>query len=499
MYNQEHVVQQIKTLIDQHKFGQVRLILLNLINNNKNNKISSDVYFYLTIACEKTENINEAKKFIKIFSKLHKDKNPVAFNILGNIHVKQRNTLLAEKCYLKAIDLNDNYINPKIGLVILYQFIGRIEEAKKIYLKLIILQPKLVSHYFNLGEIDNNFLDKEKLKEVTKIIKHEKLDSKEMACGFFCLARYEKKQKNFDKEMEYLEKAHQLTFNSEITQNTIFRHFNLEHLHKYNKNFSFIKEDINLKNFSPIFIIGLPRTGSSMIESILSSGNRKIENLGETAFFQGIIMPEIPQGGVKKTYNKVAFVNEKQNLTVDIELFTEQLLRVFSNVNYNLQNKIFIDKSLDNFNYIDLILKVFPNAKFINTFRNVEDNIFAIYQTHLADIAYAHSLTDILIYVDHYLKTIDHFKKKYPDKILSINLEELTNNPEEQSKKLYSFCNFEWSAKALDYHLRKDLFIKTASFRQVREKVTKYDNKKYKPYKKFLKSFLQKYHWLNKE
>ena len=78
-----------------------------------------------------------------------------------------------------------------------------------------------------------------------------------------------------------------------------------------------------------------------------------------------------------------------------------------------------------------------------------------------------------------------------------MHLEELTNNPEEISKKLYSFCNLEWSNEVLNFHTRKDLLISTASNIQIRDNIKKYDNEKYKPYKNLLKSFYKNYDWLD--
>ena len=163
-----------------------------------------------------------------------------------------------------------------------------------------------------------------------------------------------------------------------------------------------------------------------------------------------------------------------------------------------MKNKVFIDKSLENFFYIDLINKIFPNAKFINSTRNIEDNIFAIFKQSLSKISWTHSLENILDYVNNYFKTINYFSKKYPEKILSINLEELTNNSEIISKKIYSFCDLEWSEKILDFHSRKDLLISTASNIQIRENIKRYDYQKYKPYYDLLNNYKKKYIWLNK-
>ena len=92
---------------------------------------------------------------------------------------------------------------------------------------------------------------------------------------------------------------------------------------------------------------------------------------------------------------------------------------------------------------------------------------------------------------------MDYFVKKYPSKIFSLDLEELTNKPEETSKKIYSFINLKWNERVLDFHKRKDLIISTASNIQIRRNIQKYDHEKYRPYKYLLKNFVNKYSWLN--
>jgi len=225
-----------------------------------------------------------------------------------------------------------------------------------------------------------------------------------------------------------------------------------------------------------------------MVEAILSSGDTKVENLGETSIINGAVV---------NTHNEL---KEKENIKIDLDLINNKVLKLMSDRNFlSKKSKIFTEKSLENFFYIEVILKIFPKAKFINTFRNVEDNIFAIFQQALTKLSWTHSIENILKYVDNYLKIIKYFVEKYPDQILPLDLEELTNKPEETSKKLYSFCNLKWNERVLDPNSRKDLLISTASNIQIRSSIQKYNHEKYRPYKEFLKKFSHEYTWINKD
>ena len=160
---------------------------------------------------------------------------------------------------------------------------------------------------------------------------------------------------------------------------------------------------------------------------------------------------------------------------------------------------LFIDKSLENFFNIEIILKVFPNARFLHTFRNSIDSVISIYQSMLPELSWTHKIVDILDYMDNYKKVINYFKTKYPKKIMDIDLENFTKESEAIGQKIYKFCDLEWNKKYLEFYKRKDLYSKTISFNQIRKKISMYDTKKYKPYDNLLDKYKNKYKWLKND
>ena len=100
---------------------------------------------------------------------------------------------------------------------------------------------------------------------------------------------------------------------------------------------------------------------------------------------------------------------------------------------------ILIDKSLENFFYIDLIIKIFPKAKFVITERNVSNNILGIYKKILLNIPWAHSFSDILMYIHNYKQIISFFKKKYKNNLYVVKTEDLQNMDEVKVKSLLIF------------------------------------------------------------
>ena len=176
--------------------------------------------------------------------------------------------------------------------------------------------------------------------------------------------------------------------------------------------------------------------------------------------------------------------------STDLEINEKELIDSIDNFYSYSKDKNFIDKSLENFFYIDIILKIFPKAKFIHTYRNKYDAAIGIHQSMLMYLPWAHSINNILKYMFNYEKIINYFNKKYPDKILNVNLENLTFNPEKNTKKIFEFCNLDWNEGILKFYNNERLKSKSSSFLQIRNEIKKYEKKKYHSYYFLIKNKL---------
>ena len=112
------------------------------------------------------------------------------------------------------------------------------------------------------------------------------------------------------------------------------------------------------------------------------------------------------------------------------------------------------------------------------------------YKTMLSELSWAHKIKDIIEYINLYEKIIKYFKKKYPNKIIDVELSKLTYQQETEAKRLLDFCEIQFKEGFLDFDKNKKLFNKTNSFLQVREKIKKYEERKYKNYYHLIKKKL---------
>ncbi len=463
------------------------------MNSSKNKEID-DLMKLAQLSKEQgdfTSTLNSLNEILKLDSN-----NKRALNNIGNTYKETKNFNEAEKYYSKAISLDPNYKIAKINLAILYHDLGNLDKAEKLYKELILLDKYNFAIYFNLSRINFSFFDEEKIDFIEDSINDENITNYNKASGYFILAKNAQKKKNFNEEIKFLENGHNYFCKSvppKVYQQSLNYWLNIIPK-KYNKIeiVNIKKNDKKESEINPIFIIGMPRSGSTLIESIISSGKMKIPNGGETATINWALL---------NNSRKDLFNEKLSKIDIDHKKLKNDILKKYHNLNLIDKDKkyFFTDKSLENFFYIEIILKLFPSAKFIHCKRNRIDNIFAIYQNFLTKMSWTHSIEDIIKYFDNYIQIMEDFNRNFKDRIFSIELEKLTADSKKVSQKMFQFCGLEWSDESLEYHKRKDLFSTTASNIQIRKKIYKYDNSKYDIYKKQIKEFEHKYHWLKKD
>ncbi len=449
------------------------------------------------------QNLVAQKKYsraLKIFLNLNasNNKDDKILFYLGLIYFELNNFDKSFYYYNKFLKKNPNSITALYNLAFLKQSTGEIESAKKIYNKLILKDKNKVRPYYGLFTLNPNYLNNKEFENILDLKNNFKNSIFEKGIINYLLSKKEKKDKQYSKEIEYLEEAHNLIFNSKKIYNNSSQFYHNQILNKFYDKIKFSKNNqktlADYKN-SFIFIIGLPRSGSTLIEAILSSSDQKnINSLGECHVVNTSILEQIGPKIYKDNFNLNNF-----NFEINLNVLNETIFEKYQSYidGKKLSNQIFIDKSLENFFNIDAILKIYPNAKFLHTFRNPLDSIISIYQSMLPELSWAHSIENITSYINSYINVIKYYKNKYPDVIMDINLEQFTQNSENISKEIFKFCELNWNKQVLNFYKRKNLNVKTLSFNQIRSKVSKYNEKKYQPYFHLLEKYKVKFSWLN--
>ena len=446
--------------------------------------------------------IKAGKKFLqeknyveaeKVFLNLIKNNNDLLLSnfYLGGIYFELDNYDKSKLYYENCLKLKPNSIQTLINLADLEQTHGKIEAAKEIYEKLISLFPENIRAYYGIYLLNDKYL-KNIYESIFKKIVSKNNNLYESGIAYYLLSKISKSKDNLNDEIDFLEKSHNDIFKSKLDYNN---QSNFYYQKIISKKFNQI-EYLNLekkknKNQKQFFIIGLPRSGSTLVENLLSNV-KGLSDLGENAFVNMGIVNQVANKIFEKNFRPENFV-----LRLDHKKLDKFVLNKFKERIKDKDRLDFIDKTLVNFFNIEIILNIFPDAKFIHCFRNIKDSIIAIYQSLLPSLSWTHNLDDIIDYIDNYLRVIKFFKTKYPDKIFDVNLEELTKNNIKESKKIFEFCGLNWRDNYVNFEGRKDLIIKTTSNIQLRSNIKKYNNKKYINYYKIFNKYKKNYEWLS--
>ena len=412
-------------------------------------------------------------------------KNLFALNNLGDLNKIERNFEDAEKYYLKSISYDGNAISSYFNLASLYEDKGELDLAKKNYLKVIEIDDKNYAAFFNLQRLQENLITEEIIKKIDEDLRiNQNSKNKSIAYGHFIIAKDYRKKNKIEKELIELSKGHKIFFNSDPINKNAVEYWLEKVPKKINKKFLFKNADKNKfksSNIEPIFIFGIPRSGTTLVETIITSGEEKIYNAGENFIIQKALQ--------NAQLNKKLYENE-ESLEVDINFLRKNVIESYmENFSIKTEKLKFIDRTMTNFFFSEIILELFPNAKIINCKRDSFHNLVAIYQQCLNNLPWSHNVQHIKKYISLYNSKLKKIEKIYSRNILNVELEKLTEFPENTSKELMSFCNLKWSKNVLKYYERKDLICTTASNIQIREKIFKYDRAKFLPYKEYFDNF----------
>tara|TARA_Y100001956_G_scaffold82765_1_gene105469 strand:- start:1897 stop:3510 length:1614 start_codon:yes stop_codon:yes gene_type:complete len=215
----------------------------------------------------------------------------------------------------------------------------------------------------------------------------------------------------------------------------------------------------------PVFVVGMPRTGTTVVERILASHSR-VTSGGELNFFPMTLLEAGgsnwftgPEGVTPEVLEKVA----KQDMAAIGERYMA-LARDYLNT-----QGVFIDKLPLNALFVPIILSALPNARIIQVQRNAMDTAFSNFKMLFnRGYEYSYSLEDIGAYLPAYQSMMQQWQDSFPEQILTVSYEQLTANPEHISREILSFCQLDWEAACLQFHIQAGA-TQTASASQVIE------------------------------
>ena len=434
---------------------------------------------------------NKLLKSIPAFENLIKldPRNFEALVSLGTVYIKLSKYHEGIKLYEKSLKIKPE--NPRVYLSLGHALktIGEREKSEAAYHNAINYFCLSGEAYWSLANLKTyEFSDKEIINMESSLTKN--IHPNEMTQMHFALGKAYESKRQFDKSFEHYAEGNwqqrkQISYNAEDYKISIDE---LIDFFDKNKNLFNLKAQSNFDD--PIFILGLPRSGSTMIEQILSShslieGTQELPNILT-------ISRDIKLIDQKKGYPNNLLGLDQSSFDDLGKKYIDETKWARSSTPY------FIDKMPNNFVHIGLIKLILPKAKIIDARRNPMDTCFSCFKQYFAKGQhFTYDLDDIARYYKDYVRLMDYWKQLFPEEIFTINYEQVIDNPNDRIRDLLEFCNVKFEDSCINFHKSKRP-VKTASSEQVRQPMYKTGLDYWKNYSNNLDTLLKHFPEYNK-
>ena len=360
--------------------------------------------------------------------------------------------------------------------------LGRSEDAIKSYQSAYKIRPDHGEAFFSLANLKTYSFSDPELTNMKEQIQRVDLSLRDKAYFHFALAQGYEANKQYDDAFFHLKNGNQIKrdqskYSIERMDDELQAQIDVCN----EEFFENIGQGGNTTK-DPIFILGLPRAGSTLIEQILAShsmidGTLELPNI--------LSLAQSLRGG--DIYGKLGnYPKSMQNLTLDQR---DDMGKKFIEDTQMHRDKapMFTDKMPNNFRHIGLIHLIMPNAKIIDARRYPLDCCFSMFKQLFAQgQEFTYGLEEAASYYNSYVKLMDHWDQVLPNKVLRVNNEDVINDLEGQVKRILNYIEVPFEEGCISFH-ETDRSVRTASSEQVRQPINKKGMGRWKPYAKHLK------------
>ncbi len=446
---------------------------------NNQNEIS-----LLTNLADTYRNLNKLKESEELLVRASKinDKDLYFLISYGRLKISQGKTEEAIKYFKSVYKIDKNFNDVILRIANAYLSIRNFNEAKKYFEMAVYETPLKIGADYSYSQMIDYKKDDKHQKYMLEKLNNKNLDKIAKGPLYFAIAKSFNDQKKYDQAFKYFKLGNE-DMNSRVKDKILNREKNdLEKLKKIFGNFDF-KKGLNIKELYSkklIFVLGLPRTGTTLTHQIIAS-HQEVRGVGESNVLHAYFLPNMKKENFINNIFKNNLINEK---------FISQLSQnLGKNYEYYSKDKIILDKSPFNFFWIGFIKLLFPNAKVIHMKRDIKDTAVSIYNNLFGGVKmdWTYSQKNIVEYVRIYKELMSFWEEKIPNYVYNLNYEDLVNDQEKISKKILEFCDLEWDDKCLSFY-KTAVPVHTVSLHQSRQPIYKKSinsNINYSKYKDF--------------
>lgn len=361
--------------------------------------------------------------------------------------------------------------------------LGKNEEAIKLLHHVLAISPKACRAYLNLSNIKSFRFSDDDIKAMLKLDSRRTYSPKNAIYLNLALGKAFEDKQEFDKSFSYYARAKSIKASRNPSDPEEFENKYRHIIESINHDFFQERKNTGCGDASPIFIVGLHRSGSTLIDQILSS-HSQVDGTRELPYIPGIAKR------ITKTQEDYSIVSARYARGLihteleQLESYGEAYLQSAETLRQG--GVYFLDKKPENFIHIGLIHAILPNAKIIDARRHPMAVGFSIFrQMFSARLGHTNKLFDIGRYYRSYLQLMCHWHTVLPGKVHRVQYEEMVNDTENTIRQLLDYCGLPFEQACLEFYNNKRP-IKTPSAEQVRQPIYKDAMEQWKNYEKYL-------------
>ena len=386
----------------------------------------------------------------------------------------------ALKIYEQALSLNKKNIDLMYEIASIHRSLGNLKKAKQFFLKIINKEPANTKSHRMLSTLFDYKFEDEHLNIMLKLFNSKKLNNAELIDLEFALGKAYEDKEDYELSFEHFKNANDKKY--EMTGSNIEnleKHF-LQILETFQKiNFNMAPSKI-IDNKKLIFICGMPRSGTTLVEQIISKhhevyGANELNILLKTIRNNFLIDFKLDQSKI------IENINNQKNIIYDA--YQEMIL------NFKISEKYVTDKANENFKWIGIIKLFLPNSIIIHCERNRADTCFSIFKNNFnsKNMNWSSKPEHITRYYNLYEKIMNFWKQECRDFYYDISYEKLIKNSEKEIKNLVKICSLKWDDNCLKFYENNKTYIKTTSAVQARMPIYSKSIGNYLNFKDFVK------------
>jgi len=390
---------------------------------------------------------------------------PHYLNQAGNVYLEIGMQDRATPLFERANELQPGIPVIENNLATCYMFLGRIDEAREIFQRLLDRDPTHQRNHLTFARLDKAG-DRNHIEQMKAILERTQSPPERNIFMYYAIGKELEDLEAWDEAFEYFKMAGDAVtrvanYDIDTDLQLIDKVISVCDADWLDDQPAIATDEAGFK--TPIFVIGLPRTGTTLVDRILAS-HSQVQSVGETQFMQMVIRRE---SGIESEEKMTPAMIEAA-AGLDIDLIGRGYLDMLK---YRLGNEpFFVDKLPFNILYAGFIAKAFPQARLVYIKRNPMDACFAMYkQVFTWAYKFSYTLEGLGRFYVAFDRLLRHWKETLGDRLLELEYESLVADQKQQTRRLLDGLGLPFEEACLDFH-KNESATATASSIQVREK-----------------------------